>query len=382
MRANYGLPLRAWLKEQCIEEIIDFGDLPVFEGVTTYPCIIRIAKNTPYTSFEVTQIKTLDFQSLSEYVKENHYNVNQLALDDKGWSLTNERVRVLLEKLKATGVPFYKYVGGETYRGVLTGFNDAFVINSQTKANLIAEDPKSAELIKPFLAGRDIKKYELPVSDKYLIFARRGINIKEYPAIEMHLNQFKERLMPKPKDWVGVEWNGRKPGAYKWYEIQDAIDYYAEFEKPKIIYPNICKRPEFTLDQCGIYTNQKCFIIPTNNKYLLGLLNSSTTYFLFRSILPKLRGDFYEPSYVYFKDFPIRTINFSNPEDVARHDRMVSLVDQMLSLRKQLKEARTPHEQTGLQRQIEATDGQIDSLVYELYGLTEEEIRIVESQCL
>lgn len=112
--------------------------------------------------------------------------------------------------------------------------------------------------------------------------------------------------------------------------------------------------------------------------YLLGMLNSSTTYFLFRSILPKLRGDFYEPSYVYFKDFPIRTIDFSNSADAARHDRMVSLVDQMLSLHKQLHEARTPHEQTALQRQIEAIDGQIDALVYELYGLTEEEIKIVE----
>ena len=94
--------------------------------------------------------------------------------------------------------------------------------------------------------------------------------------------------------------------------------------------------------------------------YLLGMLNNSTTYFLFRSILPKLRGDFYEPSYVYFKEFPIRTIDFSDPADVARHDRMVSLVERMLSLHKQLPEAGTPHERTALQRQIEATDGQID----------------------
>ena len=81
----------------------------------------------------------------------------------------------------------------------------------------------------------------------------------------------------------------------------------------------------------------------------------------------------------YLEGFPVRTINFSDPHDVARHDHMSSLVDQMLSLHKQLQEARTPHEQTALQRQIEATDGQIDALVYELYGLTEDEIRIVEA---
>ena len=380
MRANYGLPLRAWLKEQCIEEIIDFGDLQVFQGATTYPCIIRITKSKPHTSFEVTQIKTLEFQNLSDYVKENHYSVNQLVLDDKGWSLTDERTQALLSRLKALGVPLSDYVSGKIYRGVLTGLNEAFVIDGSTKERLIAEDARSAELIKPFLAGRDIKRYEMPANDKYLILMPRGWtrerseNSKDafgwfrqnYPAIANHLQPFSEAA------------EKRYDKGEHWWELR-ACDYYDEFENQKIIYPNICKRPEFTFDQNGIYTNQKCFIIPTNNMYLLGMLNSSTTYFLFRSILPKLRGDFYEPSYVYFKDFPIRTIDFSNSADAARHDRMVSLVDQMLSLHKQLHEARTPHEQTALQRQIEAIDGQIDALVYELYGLTEEEIKIVES---
>lgn len=380
MRANYGLPLRAWLKEQCIEEIIDFGDLQVFQGATTYPCIIRITKSKPHTRFEVTQIKTLEFQNLSDYVKENHYSVNQSALDDKGWSLADEKTQALLGKINSKGVFLSEYVGGKIYRGILTGLNEAFVIDGSTKERLIAEDARSAELIRPFLAGRDIKRYEMPVNDKYLILMPRGWTRERsensddafgwlrqnYPAIANHLQPFSEAA------------EKRYDKGEHWWELR-ACDYYDEFENRKIIYPNICKRPEFAFDQNGIYTNQKCFIIPTDNMYLLGMLNSSTTYFLFRSILPKLRGDFYEPSYVYFKDFPIRTIDFSNPADAARHDRMVSLVDQMLSLHKQHHEARTPHEQTGLQRQIEAIDGQIDALVYELYGLTEEEIKIVES---
>ena len=101
-----------------------------------------------------------------------------------------------------------------------------------------------------------------------------------------------------------------------------------------------------------------------------------------KGIIPELRGGYYTLGSVYIETFPIRTINFSDPQDATRHDRMVSLVDQMLSLNKQLHEARTPHEQTSLQRQIEATDGQIDALVYELYGLTEEEIKIVEGKCV
>lgn len=378
MRANYGQPLRKWLKAQRIEEIIDFGDLPVFEGVTTYPCIIRIKKSPPCANFEMTLVKSLDFQSLREYVKENHYNVNQSALDDTGWSLRNETTMALLTKIGTKGIPLRKYVGRNIYRGILTGFNEAFIIDAQTRENLIAEDPKSAELIKPFPAGRNTKRYEQPIGNKYLIFARRGINIKEYPAIERHLFQFKERLMPKPKDWVGTGWIGRKPGAYKWFEIQDAIDYYAEFEKPKIVYPDVCMQPEFTFDNSGLYLNKTCFIISLPDKYLLGLLNSSVMFFVIRCIIPELRGGYYTLGRIYVETFPIRTIDFSKPDDVAHHQLMISLVDQMLSLNKQLQEVRTPHEQTSLKRQIEATDHQIDALVYDLYGLTEEEIKIVE----
>ena len=163
MRANYGQPMRKWLKEQCIEEIIDFGDLQVFQGATTYPCIIRITKSAPRASFEVTQVKTLDFQNLGDYVKENHYSVNQSALDDNGWSLADENTQALLGKINSKGVPLSEYVSGKIYYGIKTGLNEAFVIDKATRERLIAEDPRSAELIKPFLAGRDIKRYRMPV---------------------------------------------------------------------------------------------------------------------------------------------------------------------------------------------------------------------------
>jgi len=102
--------------------------------------------------------------------------------------------------------------------------------------------------------------------------------------------------------------------------------------------------------------------------------------FLFAKILPKLRGDFYEPSFVYFKSFPIRLINFSEPIDVQRHDQIVVLVEFMLSLHHQLASINTPNEKTLLQRQIDNTDRQIDTLVYKIYGLTDEEIRLVEEE--
>lgn len=377
-RANYGKPLRSWLKEQGIEEIIDFGDLPVFEGVTTYPCIIRINKKEPLDHFEVTQVKSLDFQRLTDYVIENHYSVNQTALDEKGWSLTDEKTQALLSKLKNAGIPLGEYVDGKIYYGIKTGLNEAFVIDALTREKLISEDPKSEELIKPFLAGRDIKRYEQPEADKHLIFTRRGVKIEDYPAIKGYLMQFKDRMMPKPKDWSGGKWNGRKPGSYQWYEVQDTIDYYEEFEKPKIIYAEIAARGQFALETQNSFSDTTTYIMSNDSKYLLGILNSRLWTFIFSNTSSEIRGGFYRWKRQYMVPLTIRTIDFSNTQDVAHHTLMVSLVDQMLSLNKQLKGARTPHEQTSLQRQIEATDSQIDDLVYKLYGLTEDEIKIVE----
>ena len=378
MRANYGGPLRLWLKQQHIVEVTDFGDLPVFQKATTYPCIIVISRNTPTSTLSATQVNNLEFNSLQNYVSENCHPVKLTNLDAKGWSLVDEETISLLNKLKSVGIPLKEYVNDKIYRGVLTGLNKAFVIDTETKDRLISEDQKNAEIIKPFLLGRDVKRYQPCNTERYLIFTRRGINIKQYPTIEKYLNQYKEQLMPKPKGWKGDNWKGRKPGSYQWFEIQDAVDYYAEFEKQKIIYPNICKKPEFTFDSKKFYTNQKCFIISLPDKYLLGLLNSTVNNFLFSSMLPKLRGDFYEPSYVFLKDFPIHTINLENPSDKTYHDKTVSLVDQILDFHKQLEQTKLPQQKIVLKRQIEAIEKQIDKLVYELYDLTEDEIKIVE----
>lgn len=380
MRANYGEPLRNWMKRQQIIRIIDFGDLPVFQDATTYPCILILSKFNPREIFPVTKASTLKFPSLDEYVRDNQYQVNQKILSHKGWALTDQRTDKLLQKIISKGIPLGEYIDAKIYRGILTGLNKAFVIDEETKNRLIDKDPKSTEIIKQFLLGRDIKRYEPPKSKKFLIFARRSINIDEYPAIKNHLAQHKEQLMPKPKNWVSGQWKGRKPGIYKWYEIQDTIAYYKEFEKAKIIYPNICKKPEFTYDSENFYTNQKCFIISLPDKYLLGILNSSLDYFLFRNILPKLRGNFFEPSYVFFRNFPIHVVNFSDPIEKSLHNKMVRLVDKMLELNKKKSTLPPSSKKEKIEREINITDEKIDELVYELYGITGEEIKIIEGE--
>jgi len=379
MRANYGKPLRAWLKERRIEEIVDFGDLPVFESATTYPCILRMGAGAPRERFDAVRVETLDYPDLTDYVKTHSYPVNQTYLDDEGWSLADEKTQALLEKIRAAGVPLGEYVDGKIYYGIKTGLNEAFVIDEATKERLIAEDPRSAEVIKPFLAGRDVKRYQPLALNKYLIFTRRGIDIEGYPAIKKHLEQYKEVLIPRPRDWPSDKpWPGRKAGSYQWYEIQDSIDYYQEFEKPKIIYAEIATRGQFTIDSDGHYPDTTSYIIGSSSLYLVGILNSTLWTFLFSNISSEIRGGFFRWKRQYMENLPICPIDPANPADVARHDRIVALVEQMLGLNKRLAAAKAPHEKEVLAGTIDATDREINRLVYELYGLTEEEIAVVE----
>jgi len=381
MRAAYGEPLRRWLKQQHIAEVIDFGDLPVFEQATTYPCILILRKSAPARTFAVTQAATLDFATLEEYARDNRYDVAQDSLSDKGWSLAGGQAQALLAKLRSAGVPLGEYVEDKIYRGVLTGLNEAFVIDNQTRSRLVAEDPRSAELIKPFLVGRDIKRHGTPGSDRFVIFTRRGVPIDNYPAIKKHLLAFKDRLMPRPQAWQGEEWKGRKPGKYEWYEIQDTVDYYAEFEKSKILWPGISAEvAAFGLDEMGYYGNDNIQMIITSDRYLLGILNSGVARFILTSICDKVQGGFYRLKIIYIQQLPIRILNLADPSERAMHDRMVALVEEMLRLKREHAAAGAVLEDRrhALARDIERTDRDIDRLVYELYGLTDEEIKIVE----
>ncbi len=381
-RASYGMPLRSWLKNLQIEEIIDFGDLPVFRSATTYPCILRLKKEeTANHIFTASRITALDFTDLTEAVATNAQEVDRLKLEDEGWSFSNNDINQLVQKFRDIGIPLSKYVKGKIFRGVLTGLNDAFVIDEGVRSRLIRKHPKSSDLIRPFLLGRNVKRYAKPESQQYLIFIPNGWtrkvsgNVKDkwewfcsaYPSIADHLIKF-EKEAKKRYD----------QGEY-WWELRPC-DYYSSFEESKIIYPNICKQPEFTFDSGGTFTNQKCFIIPVDDKYLLALLNCSVTYYLFKSVLPKLRGGFYEPSLVYLKDFPIHPIDLTKQEEKAHYDRIINLVEQMLEAKQKLAAAKNDAETNRLEHLCTSLDRQIDEAVYELYGLTEEEIKIVEGE--
>ncbi|MBP7678810.1 MAG: N-6 DNA methylase [Bacteroidales bacterium] len=376
MRAKYGEPLRTWLKQKPIRQIIDFGDLPVFQQATTYPCIF-IAGGEAESTFRSTEVKTLDFTSLAEYHENNKKQISRESLNPSGWQLVDDAETNLLAKLKEKSIPLGEYVKGKIYRGVLTGLNEAFVIDQATKDRLITEDPRSAEVIKPFLAGRDIKRYQQPVSDKYLIFTRRGIHIDNYPAIRNYLLQFKDKLMPRPPDWKGGEWKGRKPGPYKWYEIQDTVAYWQEFEKPKIIISAINKRGNYTLDLQSVYSNDKTTIIGVEDYFLLGLLNSKACDFFIKASASTKRGGYFEYKPMYLAPLPVP---IANQDLNNHHDQIAQLVISLISLNQQIRSANLESQRQQLQRAIDHAERRIDELVYELYGLTEEEVAIIEHE--
>ncbi|MEO8794266.1 MAG: TaqI-like C-terminal specificity domain-containing protein [Daejeonella sp.] len=354
MRAGFGKPVRTYLQKYQLEAIIDFGDLPVFQEATTYPCILTVKKQNVASPFFALMMTDLHVDDLELHIHENAFHLHQNTLNKEGWNLEKQETQSLVNKLRKAGKSFDEYVNGNVYRGLLTGLNEAFIIDESIKNQIIAKEPQAGEIIKPFLIGKEVKAYLKPKSNRFVIFTRRGIDIEKYPTVKLYLEKYKSQLMPG-------ESGGRKSGRYEWYEIQDTVAYHEEFAKPKIIYPNICRKPEFTFDTEGIYTNQKCFIIPTSDKYLLGILNSAVTFFLFRKILPKLRGDFYEPSYVYFKDFPIAL-----PDNETR-EAIIRLVEE-ITLRKQ----------DDSNADTKCLEQKIDQLVYPLYNLTKEEIKMVE----
>ena len=351
--------------------------MPVFKNATTYPCILRVSNNPLHNKPWVTNVNTLDFGSLSEYVKTNGGQLDQSKFDEGGWSLASSKSQLVLEKISFDAISLGKYVNERIYYGIKTGLNEAFVISKELRNEFIKKDPKVEDLIKPFVIGRELKRFKKIIPNQFLILIPKGWTNKHkvghawkwfestYPTLAAHFIAYEHKASKRTDK-----------GEY-WWELR-VCEYYDEFEQSKILYPNICKKPEFTYDQDKFYTNQKCFIISKNDKYLLGILNSSIMMFFFRTTIPKLRGDFYEPGYVFMKNFPVHKIDYANPTEVEQHNRMVSLVERMLDLQK--REPQTPQEADNIQRQIAATDAAIDKLVYELYGLTEEEIKIVEGE--
>lgn len=367
-RAGYGEKLRGFLsRELTLHRLIDFGDAPVFEAIA-YASILTGTRHAPLKDAGALGYiweKEMSFERIAQIVPERGRKIAQSELKPDGWRLESPAVLRLLEKLRKAGKPLGEYVNGRFYRGILTGLNEAFVVDRATRDRLIRQHKSSADILKPFLRGRDVKRWRVEPQDLWLIFTRRGIDIKKYSAIYDHLKQFKKQLEPQPDDWDEKKkgkWPGRKPGSYKWYEIQDNIAYWQEFEQPKIVIPAIASDVEYGADNERHFSNDKTSICVTSEpNYLLALLNSKVLWWLIRQTAASKQGGFYEFKPMYVSALPIPGATSAQRRPVER------LVNRILAAKQRDAEA-----------DVSALEHEIDQLVYTLYGLTPEEIKLIE----
>jgi hypothetical protein len=268
-KANYGARLREFMAGHvAIRSITDFGELPVFESAATFPMIFIARKSRARDHAACfTQVKSLDppYPDIPALIEKCGRDLPKMAFKGANWVLADENTAAFLKKMTAAGIPLGDYVKGQIYRGILTGFNTAFVIDSTRRAELIAQDPKSAEIIKPLAVGDDIRKWRIENRSRWIIVTPIGIDIKRYPAVFAHLKQWQAQL---EKRWDKGE---------HWWELR-ACAYYEAFNKPKIVIPDIAKEPRFAFDIEHFITNDTTFIIPLQDLYLLGILNSSPVW--------------------------------------------------------------------------------------------------------
>jgi hypothetical protein len=286
LRAGYAEALRALFATDCrVEFVADFGHAKhFFPDADVFPSIVVVRKPLPGEAAEgeaqicVIPRDAVPEKGLSAAVALATYPLPRACFTKEGWTLEPPAVMALLDKIRRNGMPLTEYVGTKPFRGVLTGFNEAFVIDGLTRERLIRQDVRSQEIIKPYLRGQDVNRWVSDWAGQWMIFARHRIEIDAYPAVKAHLARFRRELQPKPADWEPTsaqpEWPGRKPGPYHWYEIQDSVAYFGEFAKPKIVYQEIEYYPRFSLELNGILSNNKTFFIGTNDLWTLASLNS------------------------------------------------------------------------------------------------------------
>jgi len=374
IKAKYGGPLRLVLaKRGKVEQLIDLAGAPVFHGATVRTVIIiAMPANTdaayrtqyaPVPSSETIAAIAGSIATLDSHVKSKSYLLAPNALSGEEWSTSSELQAELIRKLRRASTPLCQQLGQTALFGLKTGCNEAFIIDRATCETYMKRDARARNLVRPVLFGRDVRRYATEEVGRFVIYFHPDKDIDESSALRAHLEAFRSTL-------------GRRAGSQQWFELQQPATALLPYQsKAKIIYPIIANECRFTLDRDGYLVNDKTFMLATDDLGILGILNSRVSNFYFASVCAALEGPsgrYLEFRAQYVDRFPLPKI-----EKTAQRT-LVSLVQRMLDLHKGLAGAKTAHERTVIERDIEATDRQIDRLVYDLYGLTEEEIAIVE----
>ncbi|KRS39950.1 class I SAM-dependent DNA methyltransferase [Campylobacter coli] len=377
-RAGYGEALREFLlKNVKVLEYTDLNGIKVFDSATV---------DTSILCFEKSKSKDNKFKYLAlsnEILKTCAYDIglykdfaefSQNSLSKESFTFSDENTSALKAKIERIGTPLKEWQGLNIYRGILTGYNEAFIITTEKRNEILAnckdeaEKERTAKLIRKMLRGRDIKRYRYEWAGLWVINAHNGyknqngekveaINIENYPSLKKHFDEFYPQLEKRAD-------KGLTP-----YNLRNCA-YIEEFEREKIVYSEIVRKPQFYLDtKLNFYAEATSFILTGENlKYLIAFLNNDFVAFIFKTFYAG--GNLGENGFRYKKAFleklPIPKINSKN-QKLA--DELINLVDEILKAKEQDKNANT-----------QELENKINSLVYKLYNLTDDEIKIIEGK--
>ncbi len=383
IKTGYGLNLRKLLSSKIdVLKMVDFGELPVFQNASTFPVVTFLAKTKGKRSvFEAAFVKHLDFQDLNSFLNEITTTYPSSLLENDNWVFTKGGEDAILEKLKQHTKPLEEFLVNKINRGIVTGLDDCFVISKEEFSQIVSQNENSTSHLKPYYIGDDIRNYSIKDKSKYLIFFERGWTIKEYgnlteskawqrlsadyPEICAHMLPFKERAKIRADK-----------GDY-WWELR-ACSFYDQFELPKICWPEIAKESRFTIDYSGSFLNKTCFFTATNDLALLGILNSKLIWFYLKKYCSVLgdpeKGGRLMQQKIYMQKIPIikpTNANLQIRNQIADYARQICEMKN--------KKIADPFAKSQLVSHVNAINHQIDLLVYELYGLSMEEAKLVTS---
>ena len=393
--AKYGAPVRELIsKGKHLSEVVHFGDKQVFAGAMTYTALLFLERAS-HEQFHFVKVPDLIAWRVNGEAAEGEVSATNATADD--WNFVIGSGASLFERLRQMPVKLGDVA--HIFVGLQTSADKAYVLeeSGEPEDGLVNVRDRDGgqwslerEAIKPFLNDVSVFGFERPEPRHWLVFPYKlfGGRAELVPASEMSYLYPRtwEYLKNKEESLRGRE--SRKADNERWYGYLYRKNL-TSFEAPKLVVQVVSRTGRYAYDDTGVYFtgggNGPYYGVRWSDPedqhslhYLQGLLNSPLSDFYLHRISTTFRGGYWSYGKRFIEQIPVHTMDFSDPEDVARHDRMVGLVERMLELHERLAEARIERERTVIGHQISATDRQIDRLVYELYGLTEEEIRVVE----
>jgi len=274
MRSAYGEGLRSILgSEACVEEIIDFGHAKqIFVNIDVFPSIVTLRRPTPEqpcsTQTTVCTIprKQLRLDDLYSQIEKESFQLPRQSLGATPWQFDPPEVQALMQKMRDRGLPLRKFAGSAPVVGIMTGFNEAFVVDEEVRRKLLEEDARCDSVLLPLTRGRDIKRWTPSDSGLWLLYIPWNFKMERFPAIARHLEQYRDKLSAR---------SGVHKNQFPWFALRRFGPEYAEwFSRPKIIFKEIQYTSSFALDARGTCVNNKAYFIPSADPALLGILNS------------------------------------------------------------------------------------------------------------